>query len=229
MEILKEKLVQFFKFKLDGCRFYIGKPMPEVHKNLGITDAVFDKACVVFTTALKKLKPKLKVMREFVKRIGALRPDICFPPVVNDELNVDTMGLTEDTNTLFFHLGQEIGLRNIVDSMLEQVRANNFDLFNHEGNQVNDEQMVFKYSMFLASLLDSRYAWYHKDLVASNQIKLMLVNEEDLETMIGYFRTACVKNDVKKPVIVKFLDFLAQNKEAVCANQKPSGTQDALI
>jgi len=105
MEILKEKLVQFFKFKLDGCRFYIGKPMPEVHKNLGITDEVFDKACQVFTNALKKLKPKLKVMREFVKRIGGLRADICFPRVVNDEMGGETGGLTEDSNNLFMHLG----------------------------------------------------------------------------------------------------------------------------
>ena len=45
MELLKEKLVQFFRWKMDGSRFYIGKPMPEVHKNLGITDAVFDSAC----------------------------------------------------------------------------------------------------------------------------------------------------------------------------------------
>ena len=55
--------------------------MPEVHKNLGISDEIFDKACQVFTTSLKKMKPKLKVMREFVARIGGLRPQICFPPV----------------------------------------------------------------------------------------------------------------------------------------------------
>jgi len=27
------------------------------------------------------MKPKLKVMREFVKRIGGIRNEICFPPV----------------------------------------------------------------------------------------------------------------------------------------------------
>ena len=45
MELLKEKLCAFFKYKLDGARFYIGRPMPEVHKNLGITNEVFDNAC----------------------------------------------------------------------------------------------------------------------------------------------------------------------------------------
>lgn len=55
--------------------------MPEVHKNLGITDEVFDNACQIFTNSVKKMKPKLKVMREFVKRIGGIRNEICFPPV----------------------------------------------------------------------------------------------------------------------------------------------------
>ena len=73
MEILQEKLCQYFKFKLDGSRFYIGKSMPEVHKNLGISDQVFDSACEIFTSSVKKMKPKLKVMREFVKRINGIR------------------------------------------------------------------------------------------------------------------------------------------------------------
>ena len=54
MEILKEKLCNYFKFKLDGCKYYIGKPMPDVHRNLGITDEIFDKACEIFTDVLKK-------------------------------------------------------------------------------------------------------------------------------------------------------------------------------
>ena len=85
MELLKEKLCAFFKYKLDGARFYIGRPMPEVHKNLGITDEVFDMACEVFITSLKKLKPKNKVFQTFVKRISGLRPEICFPPVKQTE------------------------------------------------------------------------------------------------------------------------------------------------
>ena len=61
--------------------------MPEVHKNLGITDEVFDKACEVFVTSVKKMKPKFTVMKEFVERISSLRPEICFPPVVTDEVD----------------------------------------------------------------------------------------------------------------------------------------------
>lgn len=48
MEELKFKLLHFFKWKLDGCPFYIGKSMYEVHKDLGITDEVFDRAAQIF-------------------------------------------------------------------------------------------------------------------------------------------------------------------------------------
>jgi len=85
MEMLKEKLVQYFKYKLDGAQFYIGKSMPDVHRNLGISNDMFDKACEVFTQSLRKVRPKLKVFREFVARIGGIRDEICFPPVQEQE------------------------------------------------------------------------------------------------------------------------------------------------
>ena len=72
MEMLKEKLCAYFKFKLDGSRFYIGRSMADVHRNLGITDDLFDKACDVFLASLKKLKPKAKVLQAFVRRIKAV-------------------------------------------------------------------------------------------------------------------------------------------------------------
>ena len=83
-EIMKEKLAQYFKWKLDGSRFYIGRSMVEVHSNLGISDETFDKMLGILTVSLKKMKPNIniKILREFVKRIAAIRPQICFPPVI---------------------------------------------------------------------------------------------------------------------------------------------------
>ncbi len=72
--------------------------------------------------------------------------------------------------------------------------------------------------MFLASILDNKYTWFQKDLISSGQIGMIHVAEENLETMIGFFRTACVKNDIKKPVIVNFLDFLINSKSMLCGN-----------
>ena len=73
MEMLKEKLCAYFKYKLDGCRFYIGRSMPDVHRNLGISDEMFDSACVVFLTSLKKFKLKEEVLKNFVNRIESIR------------------------------------------------------------------------------------------------------------------------------------------------------------
>lgn len=70
--------------------------------------------------------------------------------------------------------------------------------------------MVAKYSMFITSLLESRYAWFYKDLCQTNQIDGLLIDKDDLELMIGYFRTACVKNSVKKAAVVEFLEFLSE-------------------
>ena len=84
-----------------------------------------------------------------------------------------------------------------------------------------------KYSMFMASLLDNKYSWFQKDLLNSGQLNQILVPEENLEAMIGFFRTACVKNDIKKPVIVSFLDFLVNSKDLLCSDQNKN--QDPLI
>ena len=174
MEMLKEKLCAYFKYKLDGARFYIGRTMSDVHRNLGVSDDNFDSACQIFLTTLKKLKPKAKVMRTFVQRIGAIRSEIVFPPI-NQMLDQDGSQMGKGalsskgaSDSLFNDLGQEIGMRNIVDSMLEQARVNDYELFVKQANgiQLDDTQLVTKYSMFLSSLLDpSRFEWFHKDLV----------------------------------------------------------------
>ena len=72
MELLKEKLVQFFRFKMDGSRFYIGKPMPEVHKNLGISDEVFDSACEVFVNSVNRVSENKQLNKIFAARISGI-------------------------------------------------------------------------------------------------------------------------------------------------------------
>ena len=73
-----------------------------------------------------------------------------------------------------------------------------------------------KYSMFLSSLLDSRYEWFHKDLVQLNQLEALLISEDDFETMISYFRTACIKNNIAKGKVVSFLEFLTSHRDQIC-------------
>ena len=44
---------------------------------------------------------------------------------------------------------------------------------------------------------------------------MFLIKEQDFESVINFFRTACVKNDLKKHVIVNFLDFLTHSKDKI--------------
>ena len=185
---MKEKLAQYFKWKLDGSRFYIGRSMVEVHSNLGISDETFDKMLGILTVSLKKMKPNIniKVLKEFVQRIAAIRPQICFPPVVAfdgqpsqieanfispggpDEEDKNKEESHEDKGSLFNQLGQEVGLRNIVENMIEQMNLYGRDVFkksSENGNRFAEQQIVTKYSMFLASMLDARYEWFYRDLI----------------------------------------------------------------
>ena len=74
MDELKFKLHQLFKYTLDGCPYYIGRDLYEAHAKLGISDEIFDRTAAVFSTQLRRIKTKMKVFREFVQRVGAMRP-----------------------------------------------------------------------------------------------------------------------------------------------------------
>ena len=70
-----------------------------------------------------------------------------------------------------------------------------------------------KYALFICSMLETRYKWFHTDLCQSKKIDLLMIEKGDLETMIGFFRTACVKNGLKKAVVVNFLEFLSAHQD----------------
>ena len=68
-------------------------------------------------------------------------------------------------------LGQELGLRNIVDSMIEQVKVDNYMVFpqlNPVDGNISENQFLTKYAMFLCALLDNRYDWFIKELYDQN-------------------------------------------------------------
>ena len=75
----KERMYQYFKFLFNGSKHYIGTPLEVIHKDLGISDELFDKAVGIIITFVKKMKPKLQVMREVIKRINDVRPKVVIP------------------------------------------------------------------------------------------------------------------------------------------------------
>ena len=123
----------------------------------------------------------------------------------------------QSQQSLYSSLGEELGIRNIVDSMLEQARLNEYTLFKDANNQIDEQQLTTKYSMFISSLIEERYQWFYKDLLATNQLSSFLIREKDFETYISYFQTACVKNGINKPVIVTFLDTLVEHQGKICS------------
>ena len=52
-EILKEKFFQYLKFLFGGSKHYIGRPLAEVHKDLGITDERFDEVNRKFVSSVQ--------------------------------------------------------------------------------------------------------------------------------------------------------------------------------
>ena len=94
MCLFKEKMFHYFKYKMDGLKYYIGQSLSEVHWPLGITDLMFDKAVSIVISTLKKQKPKLAVFREFSKRISDLRSQIVTPndymQAINEDLRLES-------------------------------------------------------------------------------------------------------------------------------------------
>ena len=70
--------------------------------------------------------------------------------------------------------------------------------------------------MFISSLLDERYKWFYDDLLKSEKIQFMMIEESNFDTMVGFFRTACIKRGLNKDVVVRFSMFLIAVKEYLC-------------
>ena len=46
-----------------------------------------------------------------------------------------------------------------------------------------------------------------------------MIEIDDFELMIGFFRTACIKNGLKKAVVVSFLEFLSAHQDQLCRSK----------
>ena len=110
-----------------------------------------------------------------------------------------------------------------MQSVLEVADLNNLEIFGSRSDQLTPQQLVTKYSMFISSLLDPRYRWFYDDLVKSNHLHLMLIDEANFDTLVGFFRTACIRLQIKKDVVVRFSEFLIAAKEYLCIG---AGKQD---
>jgi len=77
--LFKAKLFNFFKWVMGGEKFYIGRPLKEIHWGLRISDELFDKTTTQIIQAARSTRPKLKIFRQFSKIVSDLRPIIVSP------------------------------------------------------------------------------------------------------------------------------------------------------
>jgi truncated hemoglobin YjbI len=222
MEILKFKLLHFFKWQLDGAPHYIGKSMYEAHKDLGITDEVFDAASAVFTSQLRRIKPKIKVFREFVNRVGALRPEIVIPLPAGVHCRygkrVDgecAAKIDEDTD-IFSAFGEESGLRKLVTVVFEKAYEQHPQMF--ADWVVDKKTQIRMYTYFVAAMISEDFEWMSTSLEDSEAD--MKIQPQHFEDLIGLFAEACKELHISKPLTEVLLEKMHSHKWKICSPAK---------
>ena len=224
-DMLREKMFQFFKFKLDGSKRYLGRDLAEVHRYMGITDAHFDDACAKMLDSLKKVRIKATtkfkpaIIREFHKRISALRDQICFPPIEEHKV-MDSQMFGPPTDNLLASLGAEQGLSILVQTMVAIALEKQMPLFDRMLVDVDPQVFASKYSIFLASCFEKRFEWYYEELVRTKQINGMLLDLRDFDNFLGLMNGACVQQHIGQEAIMALLEIMELNRQKLCLNEQ---------
>ena len=103
-------------------------------------------------------------MVQFVKRIGNLREQIVFPKVEENKEEDDPNDMTEDS--LFRKLGQETGLRNIIEIVIENSMDEKVQIF--QAGMIPENQAcmyVTKLTSWLTSLMEPSYKWQYDEFM----------------------------------------------------------------
>ena len=213
MELLHEKLFQFFKTLLDGQRFYIGKDMYEVHKSLGITDHLFDMAGNILAETVEKLKPRPSafVRKTFVDRVTALRSQIVIVQAANEDNKGEEKEYQTEDQTLFEKVGAEEGIKSIVSEINELAGDEGLDLtpiddmVGYTCQPLSDANLRFP--RFVNTVISE---WFSSQ--RSCRFKSV---EDDFEKIIGIFKVACRRNDVPADGIEDLIKYMTEHKDTI--------------
>lgn len=228
MDELKFKLHALFKYTLDGSQYYIGKDLYTAHENLGISDEVFDRTAAVFSTQLRRIKPKMKVFREFVKRVGAMRPQIVIPLPEAQEAHCKNVKAKQFDNEeeeeekegipLIETLGGENGLKKIVESVF----TNSPDIFSKWNTDAKTKENMYTY--FICTMISSEFEWMATTFLSN--MNQMQIQDKDFDQLTDAFKQACKEKEVGKNATSMLLEKLSENKKKICADED---SQDMLI
>ncbi|MFO0809746.1 MAG: hypothetical protein U0746_14075 [Gemmataceae bacterium] len=82
---LKDKLLGYISSLTDGTFPYTGKPMPEVHKDMGITQTELDQSFKNLRLAVEAEGVAAADVEEFMKRVQAKAKEFLPPPPADDK------------------------------------------------------------------------------------------------------------------------------------------------
>ena len=104
---------------------------------------------------------------------------------------------------LFNAIDKEHGLRKLITRVIKLAEVDKIVFFREDPNQI-DDQMIEKYSLFVASLFPSQKT--------STSLKEMLVLPEDFGSLLNLFRAACSQIDMSIESTSALTDFLECKK-----------------
>ena len=110
--------------------------------------------------------------------------------------------------TLFKALGEETGIRTIIESLIDLAIDDDFQISNINWQ---DDMSVCKYALFIISLVDERWKWFRKEL--TDDRKMMLVQPDSFDRFKILVATACGQNDISQHVTNDFINLLESKKE----------------
>ena len=104
-------------------------------------------------------------MRKFFKMVKELQPQICFPPVADENLAAKPKGSStngETPNSLFGLIGAENGMICLVTTMHKIIKEDptQLTLLNKMIEELQDG-FETRYGMFLCSIIEPKYQWHY--------------------------------------------------------------------
>ena len=118
-----------------------------------------------------------------------------------------------DNPTLFQALGEETGITSIVQTLFE---LGNDEQLQFTNTEMSDKSAVFKYSLFITSLIDERWKWFHLESIEENTRMLVPLNSFD--KLKSLFAEACIQNNISQYFTRAFLSFLQDSKRYLVQN-----------
>ena len=150
----------------------------------------------------------MKVFREFVQRVGALRPEIVIPLPAGKKKCTDCDEGSEEETDLFYLLGEDSGIRQLLTLVFDKAHSEFPEMFGEW--VVEKKTQVRMYTYFLASIISDDFEWMSTSL--EENVRDMQIQEKFFEDYINLFRFACKAKNIGKNLEELLLEKLTESR-----------------